>query len=524
MSRPKPQHCEVTVLWIHDKQEDKHWNVLTIIEEIHPSQKPAQLLETIDQNGKHHPLKQAKLKSSQLLLNAFRFRFENTAVAEAFFQCRSGIRQFELGGKEIKVHPLSQEVLYPGNGELSVPPASAVCLGEVLEPLQQVLPRRNVTSQARVQLVSPTIEDIIPFKEHFTVIVDQAKEWLGTDLEKARELLGSTIWSRPNPYLYNMTWGLLQQGKAVLLEAYLRPGIEALDMIVTAWGNGSIGREPYFQSRWNGGPVCFPVPSSRGSIDIKVHNIDGELLEDRRGSFIHTINLESRISSGSRQVAVKQVDGLIATQNVTRWSAGSEAVIGEADHTITALNQEEKVRQQRRLLDRGEFLYVSSFDQGAAQQAEDYVRGLFRRVKSRCIVADPYFGASELQGFALFVGSVEARIDLITSHSFLSYKVNESANNEGDQLASKLEQLVELDPMFRPRITVLKGRDAPPLHDRFLVIDDSVFHLGGSLNHLGRRAMAISRVPAPEPVLADLERWINGEHSDTFDTWLENNG
>jgi hypothetical protein len=50
---------------------------------------------------------------------------------------------------------------------------------------------------------------------------------------------------------------------------------------------------------------------------------------------------------------------------------------------------------------------------------------------------------------------------------------------------------------------VLIGK-TPPLHDRFLVIDDEVLFLGNSLNALGDRASLILSVPDSEPILAKL--------------------
>jgi hypothetical protein len=51
---------------------------------------------------------------------------------------------------------------------------------------------------------------------------------------------------------------------------------------------------------------------------------------------------------------------------------------------------------------------------------------------------------------------------------------------------------------------VLSGK-TPPLHDRFLVIDDEVLFLGNSLNALGERASLILSVPDSEPILAKLK-------------------
>src|SRR5580693_8418724 len=51
---------------------------------------------------------------------------------------------------------------------------------------------------------------------------------------------------------------------------------------------------------------------------------------------------------------------------------------------------------------------------------------------------------------------------------------------------------------------VLIGK-VPPLHDRFLVVDERVWFLGNSLNALGDRASMILQLPDPEQVIHRLQ-------------------
>lgn len=152
--------------------------------------------------------------------------------------------------------------------------------------------------------------------------------------------------------------------------------------------------------------------------------------------------------------------------------------------------------------------------------AKDFVRNLFRKARRRCIIADPYLSADEVRTFALFVESLDASIHLLAGEEYLRRKTSGGQTN-GRVLHDQIAALRQKDPAFQPETHVLLGRNRCPLHDRFLVVDETVYHIGGSLNRLGERAMAVSRVPAPDPVMADLERWMAGENAEPLEKWLK---
>ncbi|MBE7561795.1 hypothetical protein H7F10_02215 [Acidithiobacillus sp. HP-6] len=86
-----------------------------------------------------------------------------------------------------------------------------------------------------------------------------------------------------------------------------------------------------------------------------------------------------------------------------------------------------------------------------------------------------------------------------------SVKNSTSTVAEDERLTSFASALATLSARGMKSVTtlVLSGK-SPPLHDRFLVIDDEVLFLGNSLNALGERASLILSVPDSEPILARL--------------------
>lgn len=50
------------------------------------------------------------------------------------------------------------------------------------------------------------------------------------------------------------------------------------------------------------------------------------------------------------------------------------------------------------------------------------------------------------------------------------------------------------------------------VHDRFIIIDDAVYHLGASLNDLGKRLFAFSRLQMPKSVILNMIKGSEGEN------------
>lgn len=46
-------------------------------------------------------------------------------------------------------------------------------------------------------------------------------------------------------------------------------------------------------------------------------------------------------------------------------------------------------------------------------------------------------------------------------------------------------------------------RTAPGIHDRFLIIDDTLYHIGASVKDLGKKLFAFSKMETPPSVILD---------------------
>lgn len=512
---------EATWAWIHDRGTNQHWNLLTVFEEMPPGQRASQPLKTEDEKGCHFVWRQALSKGRDHTLYAARTWFPDLSAAEELFAAEHGIRPVLVGDQTVDIRSLAAS-----GGEEEAPPVTVPPHHESTGTppvLQRTLPTRRVTAHVWSRLaLDADLETWLgapKLEESLTLL----RSWIGVDLVQAQELIGATIWSRPNPWLRALRLELKADGKGMFLEAYPRQGCSLPPMHLTLGGQHPLGWVPVAQTPWEGTAVTIPSVHQLNTFTLQIHHEDGQLLEDRRLDFIGQVSFNMRLSGGSRAVELPSRQEEKHIEEVRLWRNAGRTVVGEADQVADTLRESQRLRRQEELRERGEFAYFGAFEKEASERARSFLRSRIREVNQRCIIADPYLGPKEVRAFALFVGSLDADIVILSGAEFLRKSPSEGEPCHGLELLDVVNRLQEQYPRFQPVVRVLTGRTCP-LHDRFLVADDTVYHLGGSLNHFGERAMAITRIPAPEPVLDDLNRWVAGEESTPLEEWVQSLG
>jgi hypothetical protein len=175
------------------------------------------------------------------------------------------------------------------------------------------------------------------------------------------------------------------------------------------------------------------------------------------------------------------------------------------------------------------------FDGGQRDKAISFLRGQLARARSSVMVADPYFGARQILQFLQAVPRTQIDFTILTSrlafegeHAEVIDASQDDARDQAENSADRVTESERLTSFTRSLATlrkrgmksvkalVLSGK-TPPLHDRFLVIDDEVLFLGNSLNALGERASLILSVPDSEPILARL--WAMASPALPFETY-----
>ena len=66
------------------------------------------------------------------------------------------------------------------------------------------------------------------------------------------------------------------------------------------------------------------------------------------------------------------------------------------------------------------------------------------------------------------------------------------------------EHDVKIDFFVRTSLPPVEVRESSIYHDRFLIIDENVYHLGASLKDLGKKLFAFSRLNIPYDKIVNL--------------------
>ncbi len=187
-----------------------------------------------------------------------------------------------------------------------------------------------------------------------------------------------------------------------------------------------------------------------------------------------------------------------------------EIIIGDASEDSGIVSRLIKAENQRSRQQAANDYDQQWFHREPSEAAE-YVRQKIGNARDTVLIVDPYFAGRELLAFGHAVSRSDIDFRILTSTQCLD-------TDAGSKLLNILNNTFKTYPT-KPGIRILTGKRSP-VHDRFLVVDGTVWFFGNSLNTIGECAGMIVRLPDPEPVIARLDAfWHNAQ---TLSDWLHN--
>ena len=145
-----------------------------------------------------------------------------------------------------------------------------------------------------------------------------------------------------------------------------------------------------------------------------------------------------------------------------------------------------------------------------SREAAQYVRQKISNARDTVLIVDPYFTSRELLAFGGAISRREVHLRILTS-------TEEIDKIAGNQLLTLMNNIFK-NHSPAPEIHIMTG--TPSVHDRFLVVDGTVWLLGNSLHTIGERAGVINKPPDPESVIEFIEDfWCQAP---TLSDWLAN--
>ena len=335
---------------------------------------------------------------------------------------------------------------------------------------------------------------------------------LFVDLVQYSEFLGGMVLAAPNPVLAQVDKVLVplsdnSAAESLVLHLEPRPSqdVSGLEVTVSIARNGGliqretrrVGIDPYLKFQ-------TPMDVRASGYTIQCPN-RGVLYHQPVLPIFRSFHGLYSIGGGRVEIVAptrrgKGVDN--EKRNLTRYGRGEE--FGLADRVVLDKRlQEMSAAAGRRARKR----QAEAFDQHWFKH-RDEARAFFRekiaRAQDRVWLCDPYLADLELLWFAHDT-KIGVEIVILTSREA---GFDDDLHALGS-MAFQLRQLQEKRPEGSVRAHVMRGRP-PPLHDRFLVCDQTVWMVGNSFGTVGERAGVVVRLPDHEEPITNLSELISG--------------
>jgi len=259
------------------------------------------------------------------------------------------------------------------------------------------------------------------------------------------------------------------------------------------------------------------------------HTVQGIIAYQQPLPFIRAVKVSLGVTGRRVRVQVPRTESPRSptdSYEITEYAHEIPIGVGEERHDAIIKVVEAEQRRIRRAA--AKQYKQTWFDGGQRDKAISFLRGQLARARSSVMVADPYFGARQILQFLQAVPRTYIDFTILTSRLAFEGEHAEAIDASQHDARDQAENSERLTSFTRSLATlrtrgmksvkalVLSGK-TPPLHDRFLVIDDEVLFLGNSLNALGERASLILSVPDSEPILARL--WAMASPALPFETY-----
>ncbi len=415
-----------------------------------------------------------------------------------------------------------------------------------------------------VPMSSPS-DDIVRLSEN-----EDAKSWLkeniGFDPFQFEEWLGSISLIAPDPLFSDVWLKILEQkpngSEKILLQAHRRkfetyPEDDVNKVSVITLHERPSGWKNVSPSSFDSdGILILDMPGPAWKVGYAISCPTRGLLRMLPPSpFFREINTAIDITNTTWDVSVpsggrRKPESSYRTNRITHSSVvqvGGRFPISGATRLLQLQGaKEERLRiasAPQKLLGEREPLFTeltAPKRQQMRKDAEEYVGNLVAKANRRVIFVDPHFCLRELFNFALRPRREGVKVIIVTGlicqnempPGLFSEDTPETTPTEdkpyvemdkfypGYRIKKELDRLRPQLGQGTPDVFIMPGgKDRLLFHDRFLVIDDSVWFCGPSFNELGERIGLISQAHESSAIIKVIETVLDQRFS--LEEWLK---
>ncbi|MGD0470299.1 MAG: VPA1262 family N-terminal domain-containing protein [Terriglobales bacterium] len=353
------------------------------------------------------------------------------------------------------------------------------------------------------------------------------RKWLSlqmfVDFEVYSEFVGSLHLVAPDPIFRGIDHGLStktpgQESSFLRLRPRMNKTVDGLRVILIDRRPMGVGGLAESQIASTEIEIRHPAGTT-GEIEMIVLNQAGSLLSRTKPTgFIQALDI-NLITPSPQQKIVVPAAGSSPESSYVRALAGHTTKVTAGQprspkDAIPLLAAGHERREMKRLDDR----YPERWFHGDQEAATEFVRSLISSAKQRLWIVDPYFTTIELISFALATSSPKLPVLIVTSAEAMTKKDRIDPKRTAADFLNA--QLLNFSKHGNFTIRVLTG--APAVHDRFLVVDDSVWFSGNSLHTIGERAGMVVKLRNSADIIANLTEILNSDRIADWQVWMAN--
>lgn len=501
------EKAELTMMVLQDRHNGKFYNLFTVIELVPVEQIQSEWIGTIEL-----PFERINIDADYTLFIGRAFGLTTIEAIEVYTNAQAGY--------EFKFNSGSQFIdLFPEVCLVTEPPDDYPLVIQSINKsdLDMVLPHRNTVFRMWTKLDKEkswlrnfTVKQL---KKIFQNAGEFSSRYLNFDISTAQEHLGNIYLCGCNPLLRKCHLSLLDSNKRLLVEMNERAGksIVGGTLLFEEKRGNQIGFsikiiiESIFQ--------IIDLPYFPDELITTIYDIDGRLLEKHYGVWV---NIAANLRLGGTQVHLTvEKNDKTELIKIPKFCKAQEVNVGTYDHSNAQYFK--RAMQNRKYLElekNKEFIFFPG-DKGDKEKAEIHIREIVSNASTRCMFLDPYFGAVDMV-YAMVVQNIGFPVQIISSANFLRRKINKNPDSitHAERLLQVIEDYKRLFSNQEIECRVLMGNNRSPLHDRYIIVDGKVYLLGSSFNEFGSRATTLSKVPAPDRMITQAEKWW-GDNSKT---------
>lgn len=388
---------------------------------------------------------------------------------------------------------------------------------------------RRLTADDKWAVEKP--DSIGDFIFHNPDVVEFLQQRLHINFHDYPEYLGGMCLLVPNAQVQEVKSFLVhstQGHESLAIQIIAQPGksLEGLSVIHTAVQDDVLTYCQHYSVPSSGLLFISHTGKLQQTGLVLTHEEQGVLLQQPLASFVRQISSRISISSMGSLISAPSTgkdNAPDTTYTAADYLNNNVTVIGEGSTAV-----EERIARSAgtRSLRRQSRRYEQQwFGAGDREEALVFVRSKLGSARERIIIADPYFDSLQVKQLLYAVPQGGCEVNILTNADVFKSSKQEGNNSKGLTRSQKVEgfnatltQLLDTHHLNNLNIFVAEKEDAK-FHDRFLIVDDTAWLLGSSLNSLGTQPTMIIRIPNPQEVIIEIV--VLMRKSESFASYLK---